>query len=219
VIARRRMMPLAAMALLQLAWGRPPLAAPKTDTWTPERVRAFVLKVEREMEAVQTIEGEVKIPRMEEPCWGRSADLGIKKSVVYRRLDNYLEGHAALCYVLTYLGCPMGEWIARPLGNFPGPLYKPFKRSKVTIIEQTADRVVADMTELYFEDDFDGDAKWYVGEDHVEPFTEAEIAAVKDSSRYTITRGKDGVWRISDRKPTFRSTDKPDGTPPKVIGP
>ena len=201
---RRWMTSLAAIALMQFASGRPPVAAPKTDTWTPDRVRAFVLKVEREMEALQRIEGESKIPHMDGPCWGRSADLGIKKSVALPRVLAYLDGPVAACYVRTYLGCDYFEgWIARPLGNFLGPLRTPFKRSKVTIVEQTAIRVVADVTEISFEDDFDGEAKVYQGEDCVVPYTEAEIAAVKDSSRYTITLYKDGIWRISDRKPSF----------------
>jgi hypothetical protein len=208
VNARRRMMPLAAIALAQLAWGRPPLAAPKADVWTPERVRTFVVKVESEMENLARTESESRRakngwgPPLYKTCCGGTPESRIKKSVA--RLRGYLEDEAAACYFSTYLG---GQ----------GPDRKPFNRSKVTIVEQTADRVVADVTELWFEQYFDGEAKWYIGEDHVEPFTEAEIAAVTDSSRYTITRGKDRVWRISDRKPIFRSTDVRDGTPPKVI--
>src|SRR5262245_46934017 len=105
------MMPLAAIMLLQLAWGRPPLAAPKTDTWTPDRVRAFVLKVEHEMSDLSTEEGDVKLPHLDGTCWGMSPDMGIKTSVVFSRLANYLEGRAEACYVLTYLGCGMGPWI------------------------------------------------------------------------------------------------------------
>jgi hypothetical protein len=203
-------MPLAAIALVQLAWSRPPLAAPKTDIWTPDRLRAFVLKVEREMSDLSTVEGDVKLPHLDGTCWGMSPDLGIKTSVVFSRLDNYLEGRAEACYVLTYLGCRMGQWIARPAPNFPGPLRRPFNRSKVTIISQTADRVVADVTEVPPENEPDG----------IEPFTEAESAAVKDSSRYTITRGKGGVWRISDRKPSFPwvCENWRDEVPPNMAG-
>jgi len=189
---------------VQLAASNPPLAAPKADTWTPDRVRAFVLKVEREMDDLANLEGGASPPRLNGSCWGMSPDLGLKKSVVLPRVLAYLDGPVAACYVRTYLGCDhFAGWIARPLGNFLGPLRKPFKRSKVTIIEQTAIRVVADVTEISFEDDFNGDAKIYQGEDHVVPYTEAESAAVKDSSRYTITLYKDGIWRISDRKPSF----------------
>ena len=213
---RRCRASLAVIALAPLAWAPAALAAPKADLWTPERVRAFVLKVEDEMDKLQVEEGQVTLPPMERTCWGMRPDSGLKKSVALPRIKAYLEGDAAVCYVLTYLGCGMGEWIGRPLGNFLGPLRKPFKRSKVTIIAQTADRVVADVTEISFEDDFDGDAKLYLGEDYVVPYTEAQVAAVKDSSRYTITRDKDGVWRISDRKPSFPWVCKnwPDEIPP-----
>ncbi len=201
MIARRRMIPLAAIALLQLAWGRPPLAAPKADVWTPERVRTFVVKVEREMGNLALARTESRHPPLSKTCCGGSPEARIKTSVA--RLRGYLEGKAAACYSATYLS-----------GQEPD--FKPFNRSKVTIVEQTADRVVADVTEVWFEQYFDGEAKWYTGEDHVKPFTEADIAAVKDSSRYTITRGKDGVWRISDRKPSFpwACNDSPAETPP-----
>jgi hypothetical protein len=199
VNARRWITVSVAIAFVQLASSRSPLAAPKADVWTPQRVRTFVVKVEREMEKLALAVGESHLPR-------RSAafESWFNKSVAPRMLA-CLEGEALVSYSHAYLGGRGAE-------------FRPFNRSKVTIIEQTADRVVADVTEIYVENEFDGEAKCCMGDDHLVPFTEAEIAAVKDSSRYTIARGKDGVWRISDRKPTFRSKDKPDGTPPKVIG-
>jgi hypothetical protein len=61
------------------------------------------------------------------------------------------------------------------------------------------------VTELTFEAiSSNGVATLYLGEDLSRPYTDKEIAKITDSSRYTITRGKDGVWRISDRKPSFK---------------
>jgi len=189
----------AAIAFVLLASTHSPLAATKADVWTPQRVRTFVVKVEREMEKLGLAVAESHLPPQ-----SAAFESWINKSVA-PRIRARLEGEALVSYSDAYL-----------VGH--GAEFRPFNRSKVTIIEQTADRVVAEVTEIYVENEFDGEAKCCMGDDHLVPFTEAEIAAVKDSSRYTITRGKDGVWRISDRKPTFRSTDKPDGTPPKVIG-
>lgn len=202
--ARRWMASFFGTAVVLFAGLRAPLAAPKADSWTPERVRDFVLKVEREMDKLAQSAGGDEYPPLAGSCWGMRPHFAIKKSVAFPRIRALIEPEAGRCYWLTYLGCSVGDWIERPLGNFLGPLRKPFKRSKVTIIEQTADRVVADVTEISFEDySADGDAESYLGEDHVVPYTQAEVAALKDSSRYTITRGQDGVWRISDRKPSF----------------
>jgi hypothetical protein len=201
VNSRRWIAVFAAIAFVQLASSHSPLAAPKADVWTPERVRTFVLKVEREMDKLAAALSEWRYPGLNGPSGGIPESW--TKKVATPRIRAYLEGEAVACYAFTYLG---GE----------GPLYKPFNRSKVTIIEQTADRVVANVTEIYVEEYFDGEAKCCLGDDHQVPFTKAEIAAVKNSSRYTITRGKDGVWRISDRKPSFPwvCKDSPDETPP-----
>jgi hypothetical protein len=199
VNARRWITVSAAIAFVQLASSRSPLAAPKADVWTPQRVRTFVVKVEHEMGRLALAVGQSHLLR------GSAAwESWINKSIAPHMLAR-LEGEALVSYSDAYLR----SW---------GAEFRPFNRSKVTIIEQTADRVVADVTELYYENDFDGEAKCCMSDVHQVPFTEAEIAALKDASRYTITRGKDRVWRISDRKPTFRSTDVRDGTPPKVIG-
>jgi hypothetical protein len=86
---------------------------------------------------------------------------------------------------------------------------KPFTHSKVTIIEQTAERVVADVTETTYPQ-YSSCGNYCAGvplsghgDGVVRPFTDAEVAAVKTSSRFTITLGTDGQWRITDRKPSF----------------
>ncbi len=117
---------------------------------------------------------------------------------------NFATGGALACYLGNYLGCFDGEWLASRCPTRYRPAGLPFKRSKVTIVEQTADRVVAEVGEVVYTEVFQGVPMVSQGEDELSrPFTDAEIAAVKDWSRYTIVKGKDGVWRISDRKTSY----------------
>ena len=176
------------------------LAAP--DQWTPDRVRAFVLRAEGEMLhlAVEQLKAR---PSFKGTCHGFDVYVAVKKSVAMPRIQAMVTGKVLSCYVASYLGCSQGDSIAR--SNHLIMIRRPFTRAKVTIIEQTADRVVADVTEASTDDLAFLIAQVVEGDsDESRPYTEAEVAAVKDSSRYTITRGSDGVWRISDRKPSFK---------------
>jgi hypothetical protein len=181
------------------SYGRP--AAPQE--WTPERVLAFVLRVERQMDKLSSEQFNAEHPELDGECRGYPVGPAIKKSVAVNRLRAFVTREAVDCFVGTYLGCDLGTWIARPVASEVGPDAKPFTGSKVTIVEQTADRVVADVTELAFESVFGGVGMWRISEDELRPMTATEAAQVKESSRYTITRGKDGVWRVADRKPSF----------------
>jgi len=142
--------------------------------------------------------------RFQGMCQGAEVHGGIKKSVAMPRIQAMVTGKALTCYVASYLGCSDGDWIVASsrVVNVRGP----FTRAKVTIIEQTAERVVADVAEVPVEDLAYLTARVVEGDDDDEgrPYTDAEVAAVKHRSRYTITRGSDGVWRISDRVPSFK---------------
>jgi hypothetical protein len=182
-----------------------PLAAAKAPKpeWTPDQVRRFVLGVERLMDGLYLAQAEGEHPELAGTCRGYPMSRAIKRSVALSRMHGFVGGKALRCYLATYLGCDAGPWIGRPTADAVGPELRPFKRAKVTIVEQTPDRVVADVTEIPTDDLFDGDAKVYLGEDDVRPYTEAEIAGVKDASRYTITRVNGWMWQITDRKPSF----------------
>ena len=202
----RRWIALAGFASTLIAWARAPLAA--SDEWTPDRVRAFVLRAEVEMLHLASEQLKAK-PAFKGTCHGSEVYVAVKKSVAMPRIQGLVTGKALSCYVASYLGCSQGDSIAR--SNDLIMIRRPFTRAKVTIIERTTDRVVADVTEAstddvaFHVDAFHLDARVVEGDDDSSrPYTDAEVAAVKDVSRYTITRGSDGVWRISDRKPTFK---------------
>jgi hypothetical protein len=187
-----------------------------SDAWTPTRVRSFVLEVEREMQTLERLQAphdgrENLVPAtVTGTCRGEPITEGIEVAVAIPRIERFVSGKVLPCYVATYLGCTYGRWIARSFSSFYGPDMKPFTRSKVTIIEQTPDRVVADVVEAAMEAVTNG----VIGEwddeisKYVEP-TDEELNVYKDVSRYTITRGSDGVWRISDRKPPFKWECRP----------
>jgi hypothetical protein len=218
VKTRRWLARLVALASVWPCAARAPQAAAGNDAWTPEGVRRFVLAVDRQMgqlyaERVRPAAGP--LPGL---CRGSAMTHAIERSRVVSRTAGFLVGPIQACYVATYLGCDAGPWIGVPRPSLVGPARRPFTRSKVTIVEQTRDRVVADVTEIRSEDFYDGEARvWIEDQDAARPYTDAEVDAVKDASRYTIVRGKDGRWRISDRKPGFAwvcagaSNPAPDG--------
>lgn len=156
--------------------------------WTSDRVLDFVLGVEREMDKLADLQfrPQGKSLPLEEAC-------GKPSSAVIPRLKAMFGDKARTCYADTYLRCS-SEWA----------ITVPFTLSKVTIVEQTPSKVVADVVEASIEDIRDGVAIEGDGDGGRRPLTEQEVSGYKDTSRYTITRGKDGVWRISDRKPPFK---------------
>jgi hypothetical protein len=204
VNARRWFASLAASGLVLFGSLRAPLADSKPSEWTPEKLLEFVSVIDHIMELLYVQQDEREHPRLTGSCRGFPVDGAIKRSRVVSLLRPVLGGKALNCYLATYLGCDVKGWIARPMSSVVGAELKPFKRSKVTIVEQTPDRIVVDITELPYEEVTDGVATAYLGEDEKRPFTDAEIGAITDKSRYTLTRGKDGHWRITDRKPSFK---------------
>ena len=202
--ARRWFASLAVSGLVLFGSMRAPLAALDGDQWTPDDVLTFVSNIDHAMELLNAQQDERAHPRLTGTCRGFPVDGAIERSRVVSLLRPVLAGKALNCYLATYLGCDVKGWIARPMASVVGAELKPFNRSKVTIVEKTPDRVVADVTELPYEEVWNGVATVYLGEDENRPYTDAEIDAIKDKSRYTLTRGKDGHWRITDRKPSFK---------------
>jgi hypothetical protein len=189
-------------ALILFGAMRAPRATPETKIWTSDRVRAFVLRVESEMDKLIDEQVAGRNPHLDGTCVGYVIDHAIKKSVALPRVAGMITGKVLACYVASYLGCDAGAWIASSEGLSLVVKRKPFTLSKVTILEQTPDRVVADVVEADL-----GVLQKGVRVDRftLRPLMADEVGELGTTgkSRYTITRGKDGTWRISDRKPSF----------------
>jgi hypothetical protein len=143
-------------------------------------------------------------PAVSGTCHGENVVAVVKRSEALTRVSGLLQEPALSCYLTTYLGCNVGDWLGVGLSSEWGPETKPFTRSKVTIVEQTDVRVVADVQEIAFEQVEKGIAGDWIATDHPHPYTDQELAPYPNTgSRYTISKGADGVWRISDRKPPF----------------
>jgi hypothetical protein len=170
-----------------------------SPAWTPDRLRTFVLETTAIADkAVDKAYKTFDEKQIAGECWGGiEAPRLIKAAEIVPLLAQRLEGRALQCYIASYFGCRIGDWLARAgLAQF-GPGAVPFTRSKVTIVEQTPDRVVADFIEAETVDvKSNGELdKEKVGDD----------VDFKLSSRYTLSRDARGVWRISDRVPSFPS--------------
>lgn len=130
-------------------------------------------------------------------CFGdRPATKSVKVSEVQREVAQYATGPAAQCYRASYFGCTIADWIARAGLAQSGPAFGPSSESKIVIVEQTRNRVVADVFE---QDDRLIDPDGRIDKD----MAGVPPPAFTPKSRYTITRGADGHWRIFDRKPNF----------------
>jgi len=209
---------------------------PTPRQWTPDRVRAFVLKAHTD---TQDLRRELLLPRFmrNEPvrdmgtCFGDNAAVALAKtSVIVPRLREYLTGLALQCYLSTYFGCTIGDWVAYAgMAAEGAPDMVPFTRSKVTILEETRDRVVADVIEAdaldvtlngilrlpepELVDPNEPDRKYSAEERRAieasRDVSEAQMAEYKQKSRYTLSRDSAGVWRISDRQPTWQWECRP----------
>jgi hypothetical protein len=180
----------------------PTAAAAAEPAWTPARLGTFVL----ETTALANRVVELAYEHFDESqiagkCWGGPAPRLVKANAVVPLLAQRLEGRALKCYLASYFGCRIGDWLARAGVAQFGPGGVPFNKSRVTIVQQTADRVVADVVEAEATDvssngELDKDK---VGE------KSGDDADSKFKSRYTLAKGADGKWRISDRVPSFES--------------
>ncbi len=183
----------------------PPPAAPggsggatPTASWTPERVRAFVLEVHLSIEkVVDDLTKKRDRSKIIGECFdGEPAGALAKTGEVLPLLEKKITGTALPCYLASYFGCTVGAWIGRAGMAKIGPGFVPFTRSRVTIVEQTPERVVADVIEADINVVIHGE----IDRGQISEKTEATL---KEKSRYTLTRGAAGVWRISDRQVSF----------------
>ena len=167
-----------------------PDAAPAApaDRWSSERVRDFLLGIQKLIDedivrARKTYKGSDEIGE----CYGEAAVRYLKAAEVLPRLQTRLAGRALDCYVASYYGCRIGEWLAVAGVASNGPSHVVYPKSSVKIVQQSADRVIADVTEANYE----ALAQGSVGRGD------------QSHSRYTFSRDAGGVWRVSDRVPAF----------------
>jgi hypothetical protein len=178
----------------------PAPARPAEPAWTPERVNSFVVEVDQ---AAQKLAYEVASKIAKDPerkllgsCYDEpAADLGPASAIV-PQLEQRLTGAALDCYLATYFGCRVGDRIASAGVAQHGPGGAPFRGAKVTLVEASADQVVADVDEADYNDVLDGGR---LNKDETGDMTSFGI-----HSRYTLSRDGAGTWRISDRKPSFK---------------
>jgi hypothetical protein len=180
----------------------PPAAIPAPPAaavpWTPERVRELVLGVHLSIEkVVDDLTRKRDRAKILGECYGgESAGALAKTADVLPLLEQQITGPALPCYLASYFGCTIGEWIGRAGIAKVGPGFVPFTRSRVTIVEQTPERVVADVIEADINAVIDGEINRAEISEKIE-------ATLKEKSRYTLTRDPGGTWRISDRQPSF----------------
>jgi len=128
---------------------------------------------------------------------GQPAVKSVELSEVRRSVERFATGPARQCYLASYFGCTIGDWIARAGVAQSGPAFAPHDRSKVVVIQQTPDRIVADVSEV--------EARLVSSIGDLFSDYDPKIAppTVEKMSRYTLTRDTEGHWRIYDRKPNF----------------
>jgi hypothetical protein len=163
--------------------------------WTPERVRDFVLETHGLLmkvrgDALTKHYGGQAIGQ----CYGEPAYLMGKASDIVPVFEQRLTGRALACHLASYVGCRLGDSMASAGVSTNSPVAVPFQEAKAAIIEQTADRVVAEVSEAEYNMVRDG--KLVPGEGD-------GVFEHKNKSRYTLTRDAQGVWKIADRVPSF----------------
>jgi hypothetical protein len=159
-------------------------------------VRAFLLAAEeaaraRKAIAYRSYDGN----RIVGECYeGREPAVGIvRASEVMPMMEARFTGKALQCFVTTYFGCRVGEWLGRVGDGAQGPAYVVQRSSPVAILEQTPDRIVAAVMEV------DRDAVGEHGE--VSRQRIGLFADIYGMARYVLERDDEGVWRIADRQP------------------
>lgn len=177
------------------ARARPEERAPAA-AWTTERVRDFVLEthqlIDREVRrAYKSFDGRKAMGK----CYGEPAKGLIKTAAVLPVLETRIQGKALQCYVASYFGCRVGEWLAVAGVALRGPSHLPYAESTVTLIEQTADKVIAEVTEISSDVLKAGvldKSKIPAGQD---------LKDLNVQTRYILLRDARGAWRIADREP------------------
>jgi hypothetical protein len=158
--------------------------APKP--WTEADVARFLAKTEDDIRLLRhRLEyAPRRDKRVLGTCFeGRKARFLVRKDDLVRSLGAWITGPALQCYVASYFGCTIGDDVGvAGLANFDGPLLQAYDGSKVIIVEQTRDRIVAEVAEAS------------------DP--EQDLTDMRSHSRFTLVRDAAGVWRIWDRQTT-----------------
>jgi hypothetical protein len=168
----------------------------KAAAWTVDRVRQFVVDTEqmalnergRALKQHQNAQADGQ-------CYGEAAYPMGKASEIVPVLETRLTGKALRCYLATFFGCQRDGLIASAGVSLNEPTALAFHEAPAKILEQTPDRIVAEVGEAEFNMVLDG---------HLDPKQADGKAELLHKSRYTLTRDAKGVWRISDRIPSFK---------------
>jgi hypothetical protein len=129
-------------------------------------------------------------------CYGEAAYPMGKAAEIVPPLETRLTGQALRCYLATFFGCRLGDSIASAGVSLNEPMAVAFYEARTTILEQTPNRIVAEV----------GDAECNRGQTDgtLDPAQADGKSEHEHKSRYTLTRDAKGVWRISDRIPSFK---------------
>jgi hypothetical protein len=183
------------------AWAKP-AAAPTTPApgkpWTEATVRAFLLELQRTIDSLVSAGHEGAESRVLGKCYGEGAIASIKAAAVRPPIEARVGGNALPCYLASYFGCQIGDRFALAGVANSGIGNQPYDKSKVTIVEQTADRVLADVVEVSATALTDGALDYGRGASDSEPTV---------TTRYELTRdpkAAKAIWRVTDRKVTFK---------------
>jgi hypothetical protein len=191
---------MATLLALSLCLGYAPRArAKKAAPLTADEVRALLIEAD---DALERYTGELMLRVNNDTpstlCYGRMlAKKWGRLSEVRAVVSKYATGPALQCYLASYFGCTIDEWVWRSGIAEDGVEFLPYEGSAVAIIEQTPDRVVADVFEA---------SRYSLNSRHQvsrEIHPDGILPEVKTKSRYTLTRDATGRWRIFDRKPNF----------------
>ena len=173
----------------------PASAAAAGVTWTPQKLLEFVIETDKLLLAKRGERSRAhRDPKAIGECYGEPAYDQGGAAEVLSVLEGRLTGRALKCYQATYFGCRLGDRIALAGLSIGRPVALAFIEGQVRIVEQTADRVVADVPEVEYNASIDGK----LDKDQVGDRRDFGI-----KSRYTLTRDAHGVWRISDRVPSY----------------
>jgi hypothetical protein len=166
------------------------------DALTSDQVRALLVGTYLLFDRIVT-ESYAKLgpsPKPRGVCSdGEPALPVVKAAEVMPEFQKRLEGRALKCYLATYFRCRVDGWLAHAANLVTVGLPNvPFNESKVTIRKQTTNLVVADVVEAEPVD--------------LLPDGSLDKEQVSDGNfnskaRYTLSRAKDGIWRIADRVP------------------
>jgi hypothetical protein len=175
---------------------QPPASAVASNPpWTEERVRQFVVETDQQLlEARGEADAKNRDARAIGQCYGDDAFPMGKASHFLPLLEGRLTGRALNCYLATYFGCRLGDMIASAGFSRLVPPVIPFFEARAAIIEQSPDRVVAEVGEAEYN---------MVLKGKLVPAQADGKSEYKFKSRYTLTRDAQGVWRIADRVPSF----------------